>query len=87
MPWAVPGRALGMRVHLDLERCQGHGRCYVLAPAVYEPDDDGRGLVVSATVSQALEDPARLGADNCPEDAISLTDERSEHQIAGGSSG
>lgn len=61
-----------MKVRLDRERCQGHGRCYVLAAAVYEPDDDGYGQVVSTTVPGSLEEAARKGAGNCPEDAITI---------------
>lgn len=64
-----------MRVELDGGRCQGHGRCYVLASAVYGADDDGYGLVVSAEVPPELEDAAVLGANNCPEDAITVIDE------------
>ena len=63
-----------MRVELDRDRCQGHGRCYVLASAVYEADDDGYGLVVSAEVPPELEDAAILGANNCPENAITVID-------------
>lgn len=61
-----------MRVELDRERCQGHGRCYVLAPAVYESDDDGYGTVISAEVTPEHEEAAMLGASNCPEDAITV---------------
>lgn len=61
-----------MKVQLDRDRCQGHGRCYVLAAAVFESDDDGYGLVVSETVPEDLHDAARKGAGNCPEDAITL---------------
>ncbi len=61
-----------MRVQLDRERCQGHGRCYVLAAAVFESDDDGYGLVVSADVPPELHEAARKGAGNCPEDAITI---------------
>ena len=64
-----------MQVRLDEERCQGHGRCYVLAPVVFEPDDDGRGTVVAVTGPPGLAELARLGADNCPEEAISLIDD------------
>ena len=64
-----------MQVRLDEERCQGHGRCYVLAPVGFEPDDDGRGTVVAVTVPPGLAELARLGADNCPEEAISLIDD------------
>ena len=28
-----------MKVRLDLEKCVGHGRCYVLAPEVFGEDD------------------------------------------------
>jgi len=64
-----------VQVRLDEERCQGHGRCYVLAPVIFAADDDGRGMVVTAKVPPGLADLARLGADNCPEDAISLIDD------------
>lgn len=61
-----------MRIQLDRERCQGHGRCYVLASAVFESDDDGYGVVVSEVVTAELHEPARKGAGNCPEDAITI---------------
>ena len=61
-----------MRVRLDRERCQGHGRCYTLASQVFESDDDGYGIVVSDEVPAELEELARRGANNCPEDAITL---------------
>ena len=35
-----------MKVHVDEDRCEGHGRCYALAPAVFEPDDLGNAEVV-----------------------------------------
>ena len=35
-----------MKVHVDEERCEGHGRCYALAPAVFEPDDVGNGKAI-----------------------------------------
>lgn len=64
-----------MRVHLDREKCQGHGRCYVLAAAVFESDDDGYGLVVNDDVPAELHDAARKGAGNCPEDAITIIED------------
>ena len=62
-----------MRVVLDLDACEGHGRCYALAPDVFEPDDEGHAvLLVSGTLPPELERPARLAADNCPERAITI---------------
>ena len=63
-----------MRIRLSAERCVGHGRCYVLAPDVYEEDDEGRCILREAEVPRELEDAARVGASNCPEAALSIDD-------------
>ncbi|QLL05088.1 ferredoxin [Mycobacterium vicinigordonae] len=60
-------------VTVDPERCMGHGRCYSLAPEVYDCDDVGHSVVLVADVSGELERHALTGAQNCPEDAITLT--------------
>ena len=62
-----------MHVFIDSGACQGHGRCYALAPAVYTADDEGRGEVIEGEISEDLVDQARAGAMNCPESAITLT--------------
>lgn len=61
-----------IRIEFDRERCQGHGRCYALAPEVYTPDDDGYCEQPAAEVPADLEEKARLGAMNCPEDALTI---------------
>lgn len=62
-----------MRIVLDSEACQGHGRCYALAPDLFDTDDDGYAvLLVDGEVPAGLQDAARLAADNCPEFAISV---------------
>ncbi len=62
-----------MRVQVDDERCEGHGRCYALASELFEPDDIGNGRVVGdGIVPPDLHDRARLAAANCPEHAISI---------------
>jgi ferredoxin len=63
-----------MRIVLDEERCQGHGRCYGLAPEVFEPDDYGHCRVRHEVVEGELLDAARKGVENCPERALSLTE-------------
>jgi ferredoxin len=62
-----------MHVFIDSGACQGHGRCYALAPEVYTADDEGRGEVIEGEISEDLVDQARAGAMNCPESAITLT--------------
>ncbi len=63
-----------MRIQIDNERCTGHGRCYALAPEVFEPDDEGHSIVLREEVPPELEAKARLGVDNCPEQAISIVE-------------
>jgi ferredoxin len=64
-----------MQIHLDAEKCQGHNRCYALAPELFDVDDYGQAvLLVDGDVPAELFDKARLAAANCPEYAISITD-------------
>ena len=65
-----------MRVHIDSEKCQGHNRCYALAPELFDVDDYGTAHVLGdGTVPSELADKARLAIANCPELAISSTDD------------
>ena len=60
-----------MKIHVDRERCEGHGRCYALAPALFEPDDIGNGHEIGdGAVTPEQEHNARLAALNCPEQAV-----------------
>jgi ferredoxin len=61
-----------MRVRIDTEVCTGHGRCYSLAPEVFEPDDAGHGVVIGDEVPEGLRPQALIGVQNCPERAISI---------------
>lgn len=65
-----------MRVQIDSEKCQGHGRCYDLAPDVFTDDEEGNGTVIGdGVVAAANEESARLAVANCPESAISIIEE------------
>lgn len=64
-----------MKIRLDAEACVGHGRCYALAPDVFDADDRGHCLVkIDGEVPSDLEVAARTGAENCPEDALTVED-------------
>jgi ferredoxin len=70
---SCPGREdEHMKVAVDRSRCTGHGRCYLLAPELFEPDDEGRALVVVAEPTAEQERRALLAEANCPERAITL---------------
>jgi ferredoxin len=61
-----------VRIVLDAQRCTGHGRCYSLAPELFDSDDEGHSVVLAAEVPAGLEAQAQLAADNCPEGCIGL---------------
>ncbi|WP_322760985.1 ferredoxin [Frankia sp. Cr2] len=68
------GEQLTVQIMVDPTRCTGQGRCYSLAPEVFDTDDDGfclpRGVTFVVTADRAR--AARLGASSCPEDAIAV---------------
>ena len=62
-----------MRIVYDREACQGHNRCYLLAPELFDVDDEGYAVLrVHGEVPSDLEKKAQLAADNCPEYAITV---------------
>jgi ferredoxin len=69
----------GLRVvNVDLERCVGHGKCYLIAPDLMEPfDDEGhsrfRGDPIETTDSVHVA-RAQAVIDSCPEEALSWGD-------------
>jgi ferredoxin len=62
-----------MKVRVDPELCQGHNRCYAIAPELFDVDDYGYASAVGdGEVPPDLEEKARLAVANCPEQAISI---------------
>ena len=65
-----------MKVQIDSDRCQGHGRCYDLAPELFGEDEEGNGQVLAGGIVPAgREDAARRAEANCPERAINVLEE------------
>ena len=57
--------------------CQGHGRCYTLAPQMLTSDDEGYVTIAGGDPIEVPEDMRELAEDvvgSCPENAISLID-------------
>jgi ferredoxin len=61
------------RVEVDADRCTGHGRCYTLAPDVFDADEVGHSIVLAEGLSADLESQAVTAEQNCPESAITLS--------------
>jgi ferredoxin len=86
----------GFRVHVDPARCQGHNRCYSIAPDLFDLDDLGMSSEIGAgDVAAGRLDAARRAVANCPEYAIALNavaedavteDAMTEDAITGGGS-
>jgi len=65
-----------MRVEVNTELCQGHNRCYALAPELFDVDDYGTAVVVGGgVVTSELETKAQLAVANCPEYAITIVED------------
>ncbi len=63
-----------MKLALDVEACMGHGRCYGLAPELFDADDEGHSVLLRTEVPNGLERDARDAQESCPEQAISLSE-------------
>ena len=67
------GEQIKLKVAVDAARCQGHSRCYSIAPELFEIDDYGNARAKGdGSVPPALEEKARLAVKNCPEHAVRL---------------
>ena len=63
-----------MKVTVDSELCQGHARCWQVAPDIFDLDDFGHAVVRLAVVDGEAAERARAAANNCPERAITTED-------------
>jgi ferredoxin len=61
-----------MKLSIDTTRCTGHGRCYEIAPSLFEDDDAGYGTVINPDVAEGDLPLARQAQMACPEQAIIL---------------
>lgn len=66
-----------MKVKIDENLCSGQGRCWTYASDVYELDDNGYNEKVGQVfeVPEYLHKQARIGAQSCPEQAITIIED------------
>lgn len=63
-------------LYVDQSRCQGHARCYMLAPETFEIDEEeGFAHVVAGREQSYTEEAVRKAIRNCPERAIKVRGE------------
>jgi ferredoxin len=57
---------------IDLGRCQGHGRCALLAPGVFDVDDGGHSVLLVSEIPADKVADVEEAVSTCPEQALSL---------------
>jgi ferredoxin len=58
---------------IDPGKCQGHGRCVIIAPKYYDMDDSGFGVVRQAEVDDGDRADVDEAVLSCPENAITVS--------------
>lgn len=58
------------RVSIDGGKCQGHGRCALIAPDVFDVSDEGVGQVLVDSVPEENLADVEEAVESCPEAAI-----------------
>lgn len=65
---------MSKELYIDLNRCQGHARCYALAPETFGIDEEGYAYVLPGREGSYEEENVRKAIKNCPERSILLRD-------------
>jgi ferredoxin len=62
-----------VHVHVDTAKCQGHGRCAIIAPDVFAVDDLGKAKPLLDPCPEDSRALAVEAAISCPEIAIAVS--------------
>jgi ferredoxin len=65
-----------MKVQVNHDLCEGHGRCQSAAPEVFELRDDDLSYVLVDDVSEELKPKVERAIRLCPRQAISWVEQR-----------
>jgi len=61
-----------MKIITHKDKCQGHARCWAVAPQIFDLDDEGYILAGDIDVREADKKLAWRGAKSCPERALEI---------------
>jgi ferredoxin len=61
-----------MKVKVLEGKCQGHGRCYAIAPEIFSADDEGYVVPGDLVVPPGGEELAERAVRACPERALEI---------------
>ena len=69
----------GLKIEIDRELCYGFGDCVDSVPGVFELDEENTARVIDANAADR--DDLMMAAQDCPVDAIILTDPETGQQV------
>lgn len=62
-----------LKIRVIADRCQGHNRCRLTAPTLFQVDKFGNAQAVGdGAVPPDMAEKAKLAVENCPEFAVEL---------------
>jgi len=61
-----------VKIKLDSNACTGHGRCFMVAPEVYDEDERSHCVLLFEDVPPEHEEAALKGVNACPEQALTI---------------
>ena len=63
-----------MTFHVVIEpgRCQGHGKCVIECPEVFDTDEQGFVVARAGDISESLRAAVQRCVDDCPEGALGV---------------
>jgi ferredoxin len=64
-----------MKIRVNHAKCQGHARCWSLAPEVFTLDDAGYIAPGDIAVAPGMDALAARGARACPEKALEVAED------------
>ncbi|GAA2842742.1 ferredoxin [Leucobacter komagatae] len=65
---------MSQELYIDPKRCQGHARCWSIAPETFGIDEEGFAYVLPGREGAYDEESAQKAIKNCPERAIKVRD-------------
>lgn len=61
-----------IKVHADLEKCEGYANCIVAAPDTFDIDDDSQVVLLRTSVPETERDRVAESVRSCPASALWL---------------
>jgi ferredoxin len=65
-------RRLAMQVTINRQACVGYASCMMIAPEVFDVDDDDLVVLLSDNPDEAMRDKVEHAARSCPKKAITV---------------